>query len=138
MAKASWPGLQEDDGSSYITEQDGGAADGGVLALIVMEEALKFVATGIVAAGKDRTRRILLINGAQDRTAVKGRLDMVLTDPGFVTIAEGNAALGSAHTLAFRQPEAKGLYPLRFLATLASGRRLEARGLLAVADGGAA
>lgn len=138
MAKASWPGLQEDAGSSYIRGQDGGAAEGGVLALIVMEEALTFVATGIVAAGKDRTRRILLINGAQDKEAAKGRLDMALTGPSFVTIAEGSVALGSAHALAFRQPEGRGLYPLRFIATLTSGRRLAANGLLAVVDGGAA
>jgi hypothetical protein len=144
LAAMSWPDLGPSGRSPslegttpnpYISDHGRGHTPG-ILALIVTEDALKFVSTGTVVAGNDTMRRILLINGAQDADAVKGKLDMVLTDPRGTLVGGGSAALGEAAWMSLLPPEKPGLYPIRFLATLSSGARIEARGLLtAVADG---
>jgi hypothetical protein len=46
----------------------GGAHSPGLLALIVAPEALKFVGSGTILAGKRNVRRILLVNGAAEVT----------------------------------------------------------------------
>lgn len=143
LAVMSWPGLRPSGGPSldattpnpYISVHGREHAPG-ILALIVTEDELKFVSTGTVVAGKGAMRRILLINGAQDVGAVRGKLDMVLTEPRGKEVGGGSAALGEAAWISLPPPEKPGLYPISFLLTLSSGARIEARGLLtAVGDG---
>ncbi len=110
----------------------GGAHSPGLLALIVTPEALKFVGSGTILAGKRNVRRVLLVNGASDITPVTGRLDMFVTEPRGTPVAGESVHLGEVCWIPLLPPDKPGLYAIRFFAALDSGARLEARGLLTV------
>ena len=110
----------------------GGAHSPGLLVLIVTPEALKFVGSGTILAGKRNVRRILLVNGAADVTPVTGRLDMFVTEPRGTPVAGESVRLGEVCWIPLLPPDKPGLYAIRFFAALDSGARLEARGLLTV------
>jgi len=110
----------------------GGEHSPSPLALFVTPEALKFIGAGTVLSGKRNVRRILLINGAPDVTAVTGRLDMFVTEPRGTPVAGESVALGQVCWIPLLPPDKPGLYAIRFFAALDSGARLEARGLLTV------
>jgi hypothetical protein len=110
----------------------GGAHSPGLLALIVAPEALKFVGSGTILAGKRNVRRILLVNGAADVTPVTGGLDMFVTEPRGTPVGGETVRLGGVCWIPLLPPDKPGLYAIRFFAALDSGARLEARGLLTV------
>jgi hypothetical protein len=116
-----------------IEMDSGGGHCPEILALIVTQDVLKFVAGGTVV-GKANVRRILLINGAQDAGALKGRLDMFITDPRGAVVGGESVTIGEVCWMPLLSPERPGLYDIRFFATLDSGARLEARGVLAVIE----
>jgi hypothetical protein len=113
----------------------GGAHSPGILALIVTPEALKFVGSGTILAGKRNVRRVLLVNGASDVTPVTGKLDMFVTEPRGTPVAGESVRLGEVCWIPLLPPDKPGLYAIRFFAALDSGARLEARGLLTVVAG---
>ncbi len=104
----------------------------GVLALVITPEAMKFISTGTVLAGSRNVRRILLIHGAGIACAIKGKLDMFVAEPGGAVVRGESIDLGELCWMPLLPPETPGLYLIRLFATLASGARLEARGLLTV------
>ena len=110
----------------------GGAHSPGLLALIVTPEALKFVGLGTILAGMGNVRRVLLVNGSSDVTPVAGKLDMFVTEPRGTPVAGESVRLGDVCWVPLLPPDKPGLYAIRFFATLDSGARLEARGLLTV------
>ena len=110
----------------------GGAHSPGLLALIVTPEALKFVGSGTILAGKHNVRRVLLVNGSSDVTLTTGRLDMFVTEPRGTPVAGESVRLGEVCWIPLLPPDKPGLYAIRFFAALDSGARLEARGLLTV------
>jgi hypothetical protein len=120
--------------ASRIEIEGGGEHSPGMLALIVTPNALKFIASGTVVAGKPNVRRILLINGAQDAGALKGKLDMFVTEPRGAVVGGESVTLGEVCWMPLLPPKRPGLYAIRFFATLDSGARLEARGLLTVIE----
>lgn len=83
---------------------------------------------------KPTIRRILLINGAQDAGALKGRLDMFITDPRSAAVGGESVTIGEVCWMPLLSPERPGLYDIRFFATLDSGARVEARGVLTVIE----
>jgi hypothetical protein len=103
-----------------------------MLGVVVTPEALKFVGTGTVLAGKGNVRRVLLLNGGTDAEKVKGKLEMFVTDARGALIRGETVRLGEVCWIPLLPPEAPGLYPIRFFATLEGGARLEARGLVTV------
>jgi hypothetical protein len=108
-----------------------------VLALIVTEDELKFVATEIVAAGRGGGRRIMVINGAQNAAAAGGRLDMVLTEArGGAPLCSATISLGETASFDFEPPRQPGLYRITFTTALPSGVALEAHGIITVVDDG--
>jgi hypothetical protein len=114
-------------------EMDGGGGHSpGTLALILTKDALSFMASGTVVAGKANVRRILLIDGAQNAGTLKGKLDMFVTDPHGAVVGGESVAIGDVCWMPLLPPERPGLYAIRFFATLDSGERLEARGGLTV------
>ncbi|MGH6826018.1 glycosyltransferase family 4 protein [Methyloceanibacter sp.] len=113
----------------------GGVHSPGLLALIVTPEALKFVGTGTILAGKRNVRRVLLVNGSSGVTPVTGRLDMFVTEPRGGPVWGESVRLGEICWIPLLPPEKPGLYAIRFFAALDSGARLEARGLLTVVAG---
>ncbi|HET7851979.1 MAG TPA: hypothetical protein VFK91_04460, partial [Methyloceanibacter sp.] len=113
----------------------GGAHSPGLLALIVTPEALKFVGAGTILAGKSNVRRLLLVNGAHDVTLTTGKLDMFVTEPRGTPVRGESVRLGEVCWIPLLPPEKPGLYAIRFFASLDSGARLEARGLLTVVGG---
>jgi glycosyltransferase involved in cell wall biosynthesis len=113
----------------------GGAHSPGILTLIVTPEALKFVGSGTILAGKRNVRRLLLVKGVSDVTPVTGKLDMFITEPRGTPVAGESVRLGEVCWIPFLPPDKPGLYAIRFFAALDSGARLEARGLLTVVAG---
>lgn len=118
-----------------MVERDGGGAhDPGIMALVLTPSALKFVASGTVVAGKANVRRILLINGAGTPDAVRGKLEMFLTEPRGAPVGGESVTLGEVTWLPLLPPDRPGLYPIRFFAALSTGAKLEARGLITVIE----
>jgi hypothetical protein len=76
----------------------------------------------------------LLINGGQDVSALNGKLDMFVTDPHGAVVGGERVAIGEVCWMPLLSPERPGLYDIRFFATLDSGARLEARGVLTVIE----
>ena len=109
-----------------------GAHVPGMLAVVVTPETLKFISAGTVLAGARNVRRILLSNGAGDGAAIAGKLDMFVAEPGGAVVRGESVDLGEICWMPLLPPETPGLYLIRFFATLDSGARLEARGLLTV------
>ena len=103
-----------------------------MLGVVVTPEALKFVGTGTVLAGKINVRRVLLVNGGSDAEKVNGKLEMFVTDARGAPVRDETVTLGEVCWIPLLPPEAPGLYPIRFFATLDGGAHLEARGLLTV------
>jgi glycosyltransferase involved in cell wall biosynthesis len=118
--------------ASHAETGSAGQHTPGILGVVVTAEALKFVGTGTVLAGKDNVRRVLVVNGTGDSKAIKGKLEMFVTEPRGALVRGESIALGEVCWMPLLPPEAPGLYPIRFFATLDSGARLEARGLLTV------
>ena len=112
--------------------EGGGAHAPGMLGVVVTPATLKFVGTGTVLAGKGNVRRVLLVNGGSDAEKVEGKLEMFVTDARGAPVRGEAVRLGEACWIPLLPPEAPGLYPIRFFATLDGGARLEARGLLTV------
>jgi glycosyltransferase involved in cell wall biosynthesis len=110
----------------------GGAHAPGPLGLIVTPEELKFIGNGTILAGKRNVRRILLLNCGGDSAAVKGNLDMFVTEPRGTPVSGESVRLGGVCWIPLLPPEKPGLYAIRFFAALDTGARLEARGLLTV------
>jgi hypothetical protein len=110
----------------------GGAHTPGPLGLIVAPDGLKFIGNGTILAGKLNVRRILLLNCGGVSTAVKGKLDMFVTEPRGTPVSGESVRLGDVCWIPLLPPEKPGLYAIRFFAALDAGARLEARGLLTV------
>ena len=104
----------------------GGAHSPGLLALIVTPEALKFVGSGTILAGKRNVRRVLLVNGASDIIPVTGKLDMFVTEPRGTPVAGESVHLGEVCWIPLLPPDKPGLYAIRFFADLDSGARRSA------------
>ena len=122
-----------------VEVEGSGAHAPGILAVVVTPEAMKFIGTGTVLAGQCHVRRILVINGAGDAGAVKGKLDMFVAEPRGAVVRGESVDLGEVCWMPLLPPEKPGLYLIRFFATLDAGARHEARGLLTVvADKGRA
>jgi hypothetical protein len=103
-----------------------------MVGVVVTPETLKFVGTGTVLAAKGNVRRVLLVNGGSDAEKVKGKLEMFVTDARGAPVRGEAVRLGEVCWIPLLPPEAPGLYPIRFFATLDGGARLETRGLLTV------
>jgi glycosyltransferase involved in cell wall biosynthesis len=102
------------------------------LALIVTPDCLTFLGEGTILSGRHNVRRVLLVNGAGEGAAVKGNLDMFLTEPLGAPIRGESVALGEVCWMPLLPPEKPDLYAIHFFATLADGVRLETRGMLTV------
>ena len=96
---------------------------------------MKFVGAGTILAGKSNVRRLLLVNGAHDVTLTTGKLDMFVTEPRGTPVRGESVRLDEVCWIPLLPPEKPGLYAIRFYASLDSGARLEARGLLTVVGG---
>jgi len=96
----------------------------GMLGVVVTPEALKFVGTGTVLAGIGNVRRVLLVNAAPDAEKVKGKLEMFVTDARGALVRGETVRLGEVCWIPLLPPEAPGLYPIRFFATLDGARGL--------------
>jgi hypothetical protein len=67
-------------------------------------------------------------------SALKGKLDMFVPDPHGAVVGGESVAVGEVCWMPLLLPERPGLYDIRFFATLDSGARLEARGVLTVIE----
>ena len=104
----------------------------GVLALIVTPTALTFVSSGTILTGRCNVRRILLINGSQDRSEIKGKLEMFVTDRRGALVGGERVPLGEVCWIPLLPPNRPGDLAVHFFASLNSGARLEAKGILKV------
>jgi len=91
--------------------EGGGAHTPGMLGVVVTPEALKFVGTGTMLAGKGNVRRVLLLNGGTDAGPVKGKLEMFVTDARGALVRGETVRLGEVCWIPLLPPEAPGLYP---------------------------
>jgi hypothetical protein len=127
--------MRQDSANAIRVEREGaGEHNPSLFALILTEDALRFVGDGTVLAGRRNVRRILLINGARGEAALKGKLDMFLTEPRGAPVGGESVALGEVTWMPLLPPEKPGLYPIRFFATLENGAKIETRGLLTVIE----
>jgi len=105
-----------------------------VLALIVTPTALRFISAGTILEGRRNVRRILLINGSQDRGGIKGKLEMFVTDRRGMLVGGECVPLGEVCWVPLLPPNRPGDLTVHFFASLNSGARLEAKGLLRVIE----
>ena len=105
----------------------------GVLALLLGDQAMAFVASGSIVSGGRNVRRVLLLN-CTDGTNMTGQIEMFITDKRGRMVRGECIRLGEACWIPFLPPEEPGSYTANFFATLRDGTFLQTSGQLTLTD----